>query len=117
MSEELKIPGSFEAMRTEGGISVRNKKRAVSEEEKRRRKLSELTVSKDGRLDIGLPTPPVLNVAPFPPYPAFTGSQIAMADRLSVEKDRRTVALAYPRDGAWWLEGTTYQTLDLAPQK
>jgi glycosyltransferase involved in cell wall biosynthesis len=104
MSEGLKIPGSFEAMRTEGGISVRNKKRAVAEEDKRRRKMAELTVTKDGRLDIGVSPPPVLNVAPFPPYPAFTGSQVAMADRLELEKDKRTVALVYPRDGAWWLE-------------
>jgi glycosyltransferase involved in cell wall biosynthesis len=104
MREGLIIPGSFEAMRTEGGISVKNKKRAVAEEGKRRRKMTELTVTKDGRLDTGVSLPPVLNVAPFPPYPAFTGSQIAMADRLSVERNRRTVALAYPRDGAWWLE-------------
>jgi glycosyltransferase involved in cell wall biosynthesis len=104
MREGLLIPGSFEAMRTEGGISVRNKKRARADERKRRRKMTELTVTKDGRLDTGVAPPPVLNVAPYPPYPAFTGSQIAMADRLSVEKDKRTVALAYPQDGAWWLE-------------
>jgi glycosyltransferase involved in cell wall biosynthesis len=104
MSQGLKIPGSFAAMRTEGGISVRNKKRAVAEEDKRRRKMAELTVTRDGRLDTGVSPPPVLNVAPFPPYPAFTGSQVAMADRLEVEKDKRTVALVYPRDGAWWLE-------------
>jgi glycosyltransferase involved in cell wall biosynthesis len=104
MSEGLKIPGSFEAMRTEGGISVRNKKRALAEENRRRRVLAELNVTKDGRLDTGVSPPPVLNVAPFPPYPAFTGSQVAMADRLSLEKGQRTVALVYPRDGAWWLE-------------
>ena len=104
MSEGLKIPGSFEAMRTEGGISVKNKKKALAEENKRRRLLRELTATKDGRLDTGVSPPPVINVAPFPPYPAFTGSQVAMADRLSVEKGRRTVALVYPRDGAWWLE-------------
>ena len=104
MSDGLKIPGSFEAMRTEGGISVRNKKRAQADEGKRRRKMVELTVTKDGRLDTGASPPPVLNVAPFPPYPAFTGSQIAMADRLEVEKDRRTVAIVYPSDSAWWLE-------------
>ena len=104
MSEGLKIPGSFEAMRTEGGISVWNKKRALAEEQKRRRALVELKVTRDGRLDTGVSLPPVLNVAPFPPYPAFTGSQVAMTDRLNLEKDRRTVALAYPRDGAWWLE-------------
>ena len=94
----------LEAMRTEGGNSVRNKKRAEADEQKRRRKLAELTQAKDGRLDIGVPPALVLNIAPFPPYPGFTGSQIAMADRLTVEKDLRTVALAYPRDGAWWLE-------------
>ena len=104
ISDGLKIPGSFEAMRTEGGISVRNKKRAEAEEQKRRRKLVELTVNKDGRLDTGVSLAPVLNVAPFPPFPGFTGSQIAMADRLGAEKGLRTVALAYPRDGAWWLE-------------
>ena len=104
MREGLNIPGSFEAMRTEGGLSVRNKKREVSEENKRRRLLTELTVRNDGRLDTGVSVPPVLNVAPYPPYPAFTGSQIAMADRLEVEKKKRTVALVYPRDGAWWLE-------------
>ena len=104
MFEGLKIPGSFEAMRTEGGTSVRNKKRALSEENKRRRLLTELIVAKDGRLDTGAPAPPVLNVAPFPPYPAFTGPQVAMAARLSVEKGQRTVVLVYPREGAWWLE-------------
>jgi glycosyltransferase involved in cell wall biosynthesis len=104
MMEGLQIPRSFAAMRTEGGISVRNKKKAVAEEKRRRRKLSELLVTKDGRLETGASIPPVLNVAPFPPYPAFTGSQIAMADRLSLEKDKRTVALAYPRDDSWWLE-------------
>jgi glycosyltransferase involved in cell wall biosynthesis len=104
MSEGLKIPGSFEAMRTEGGISVRNKKRALADENKRRRVLTELTVTKDGSLDTGVSPPPVVNVAPFPPYPAFTGPQVAMADRLSVEKGKRTVALVYPREGAWWLE-------------
>ena len=35
MREGPKVPGSFEAMRTEGGISVRNKKRAIAEEAKR----------------------------------------------------------------------------------
>ncbi len=94
----------LESMRTEGGISVRNKKRAEADEQKRRRKLAELNLTKDGRLDIGVAMPPVLNVAPFPPFPAYTGSQIAMTDRLSVEKEQRTVALVYPRDGAWWLE-------------
>lgn len=104
MREGLRIPGSFEAMRTEGGVSVRNKKRALADEGKRRRRMVELKVSRDGRLGTGVSPPPVLNLAPFAPYPAFTGSQVAMADRLEVEKDRRTVALAYPRDGAWWLE-------------
>jgi glycosyltransferase involved in cell wall biosynthesis len=116
MSNGLRIPGSFEAMRTEGGVSLKNKKRAVADEGKRRRKMSEMTVTKDGRLDTGMPPPPVLNVAPFPPYPAFKGSQIAMADRLEVERDRRTVALVYRSDGAWWLEvwsaaGTGYYPL------
>jgi glycosyltransferase involved in cell wall biosynthesis len=104
MSDGLRIPGSFEAMRTEGGISVRNKKRALAEENKRRRTLTELIATKDGRLETGVSPPPVLNVAPFPPYPAFTDSQVAMADRLEAERDRRTVALVYPRDGSWWLE-------------
>jgi glycosyltransferase involved in cell wall biosynthesis len=104
VSDGLRIPGSFEAMGTEGGISVRNKKRATADENKRRRGLSELTVTKDGRLDTRVSPPPVLNVAPFPPYPAFTESQVVMADRLEVERDRRTVALVYPRDGGWWLE-------------
>jgi glycosyltransferase involved in cell wall biosynthesis len=104
MSKGFIIPGSFEAMRTEGGISVRNKKRALAEENKRRRTLTELIVTKDGRLDTGVSPPPVVNVAPFPPYPASTGSQAAMADRLEVEKGKRTVALVYPREGAWWLE-------------
>ena len=53
MFEGLKIPGSFEALRTEGGTSVRNKKRALSEENKRRRLLTELNVASDGRLDTG----------------------------------------------------------------
>lgn len=103
MRNGLRIPGSFEAMRTEGGVSLKKKKSAQADEGKRRRKLSELSVLKDGRLDIAV-APPVLNVAPFPPYPPFIGSQIAMADRLTVEKNSRTVALVYPRDGAWWLE-------------
>ena len=55
MTPGLNIPGAFEAMRTEGGISVKNKKRAVAEEGRRRRKMTEMTVTKDGRLETGMP--------------------------------------------------------------
>jgi glycosyltransferase involved in cell wall biosynthesis len=93
----------LEAMRTEGTLSASNKKRACADEQKRLRKLPELKV-KDGRLEVGFSMAPILNVAPFPPYPGANGPQIRMADRLSQESKLRTVALAYPRDDTWWLE-------------
>lgn len=57
-----------------------------------------------GRLSIDFESPPVLNVSPLPPSPKRGGAQIQMLDRLAEEKKLRTVALAYPKDGSWWLE-------------
>jgi len=57
-----------------------------------------------GRLSIAIGSPPVLNVNSLPPSPKRGGAQIQMLDRLAEEKELRTIALAYPRDGSWWLE-------------
>jgi glycosyltransferase involved in cell wall biosynthesis len=69
----------------------------------RRRGLHTLT-ERDGRLSVDIEPPPVLNVSPTPPSPKRGGAQIQMLDRLAEERNLRTVALAYPRDGGWWME-------------
>jgi len=90
-------------LRDEGVQAVQNRSIDRAKEKNRLKKLKGLNVI-DGHLSIDFEPPPVLNVSPTPPSPKRGGSQIQMLDRLEVEKDRRTVALAYPKDGSWWLE-------------
>jgi len=87
----------------EGPQAIWNRVQDRMEEKKRLRGLPRLRENQ-GRLSIAFASPPVLNVSPLPPSPKRGGSQIQMLDRLAEEKKLRTVALAYPRDGSWWLE-------------
>lgn len=90
-------------LRDEGLRAVRDRVNDRREERNRLRGLETLTV-RDGRLSIDVEPPPVLNVSPTPPSPKRGGAQIQMLDRLAEERNLRTVALAYPRDGGWWME-------------
>ena len=90
-------------LRDEGPRAVRDRVIDRWEERNRLRSLETLT-ERDGRLSIDFESPPVLNVSPTPPSPKRGGAQIQMLDRLAEEKKLRTVALAYPRDGRWWME-------------
>lgn len=87
----------------EGPQAMWNRVQDRMEEKKRLRGLPRLRENQ-GRLSTAFESPPVLNVSPLPPSPKRGGSQIQMLDRLAEEKNLRTVALAYPRDGSWWLE-------------
>jgi glycosyltransferase involved in cell wall biosynthesis len=94
---------ALRVLRDEGLEAVRNRSRDRAEEKKRLRQLVHLTV-RDGKLSIDFEPAPILNVSPTPPSPKRGGSQIQMLDRLAVEKEWRTVALAYPKGETWWLE-------------
>lgn len=87
----------------EGPRALWNRTQDRLEEIKRLRRLPRLLEDR-GRLSIDVELPPVLNVSPLPPSPKRGGAQIQMLDRLAEEKKLRTVALAYPKDGSWWLE-------------
>ena len=90
-------------LRDEGPRAVRDRVIDRWEERNRLRRLETLA-ERDGRLSIDFEPPPVLNVSPTPPSPKRGGAQIQMLDRLAEERKVRTVALAYPRDGRWWME-------------
>ena len=87
----------------EGPRALWNRTQDRLEENKRLRRLPRLREDR-GRLSIDVEPAPVLNVSPLPPSPKRGGAQIQMLDRLAEEKKLRTVALAYPKDGSWWLE-------------
>ena len=87
----------------EGPRALWNRAQDRLEEKDRLRGLPTLREDKGG-LSIDFEPPPVLNVSPIPPSPKRGGAQIQLLDRLAEEKKMRTVALAYPRDGIWWLE-------------
>jgi glycosyltransferase involved in cell wall biosynthesis len=89
--------------RLEGMTALQNRSQDRNEEAKRLKKLDTLG-ERDGRLEIAVDNPLVLNVAVVPPAWERTGAQQQFVDRLNEERNRRTVALAYPRDDAWWLE-------------
>ncbi len=99
------IPGDskIQYIRSEGLQALQNRMKDQSEEQKRVRKLKPLEVE-GGKLTLGFEPPPVLNVSSIPPTPNRGGSQVQMLDRLDAERKRRAVALAYPREGSWWLE-------------
>ncbi len=95
--------------RLEGMQSVQNRTREAGEEAKRVKRLATLS-ERDGRLDIAVDNPLVINVttAPVPWERSVVHHQLF--DRLNAEKKKRTVALAYPKDDIWRLEvwsGTT----------
>jgi len=90
-------------LRDEGPRAVWNRVIDRWEESHRLRRLGTL-IEDNGRLSIDFDPPPVLNVSPTPPSPKRGGAQIQMLDRLAEEKKLRAVALAYPRDGRWWME-------------
>ena len=90
-------------LRREGLQALQNRMLDSSEDQKRLRKLTQLTESED-RLKGGFGPVPVLNLSPLPPSPILSDSQVQMLDRLQAERRLRTVALAYPKDNAWWLE-------------
>ena len=94
---------TLQMLRDEGPRAVWNRVLDLREERRRLRGLTELA-EKGGRLSIDFEPPPVLNVSPLPPSPKRGGAQIQMLDRLAEEKNLRSVALAYPRNGIWWLE-------------
>ena len=87
----------------EGPRALWNRALDRREEKIRLRRLPRLRED-HGRLSGAIGSPPVLNVSSLPPSPKRGGAQIQMLDRLAEEKKLRTVALAYPRDGFWWLE-------------
>jgi glycosyltransferase involved in cell wall biosynthesis len=93
----------IEVLRSEGPRAVADRMRDRWQESFRRRRLVRLdTDAHDLGLDAA--SPPVLNLSPIPPAPKRGGSHIQMLDRLAEERRLRTVALAYPRHGSWWLE-------------
>jgi len=93
----------FRLLRDEGLRAVRDRAIDRWSERIRLRRLETLT-ERDGNLSLEFEPPPVLNLSPIPPSPKRGGAQIQMLDRLAEERKLRTVALAYPRDGSWWLE-------------
>lgn len=99
----LRTDSKLEYIRCEGMQAYRNRVRDRADEVKRLRKLKKIEPA-DGRLSIGVDPPPVLNVSSFPPAPVRSGAVTHMLERLHEEKKRRPVALAYPRDGTWWIE-------------
>jgi len=93
----------LDLLRDEGPRAVRD--RVIDRwQERRRLNRLETLAEIDGRLSLEFELPPVLNVSPTPPSPKRGGAQIQMLDRLAEEKKLRTVALAYPRNGRWWME-------------
>ena len=102
---DLGITGDskLQYIRSEGLQALQNRLKDQSDETKRVRKLKQLEVE-GGKLTLGFEPPSVLNVSSIPPTPNRGGSQVQMLDRLDEERKRRPIALAYPRDGSWWLE-------------
>ena len=105
MSEEAagSLALVFRLLRDEGPRAVRDRVIDRWQETRRLRRLETL-IEEDGRLNHEFQPPPVLNVSPTPPSPKRGGAQIQMLDRLDEERKLRTVALAYPKGGRWWME-------------
>jgi len=90
-------------LRTEGLQSLMNRVAEGGEEGRRLRNLKELSI-KGGRLEMAPGLTPALNVSAAAPNSRLHDVHLQMFDRLAVEKEKRTVAITYPKDGAWWLE-------------
>ena len=104
----------IEVLRSEGPRAVINRMRDRWRESVRRRGLVRLDTGEHG-LGLDAASPPVLNLSPIPPAPKRGGSHIQMLDRLAEERRLRTVALAYPRHGSWWLEIWAGERAGIAP--
>ena len=102
-NESLSLGDQWRIYREEGLTSLNNRNKAVSDEQKRVRKLSALT-ERDGRVQLGADFPLVLNVAFLPAPFERLANHTQFFDRLNEEKKMRTVALAYPRGEGWLLE-------------
>lgn len=101
--DSMSLGEQWRIYRLEGMQSLQNRTREQAEEAKRVKKLAPLG-ERDGRLEVAVDNPYVLNVATVPPGWERMPSHQQLLDRLSEERKLRTVALAYPRDEAWWLE-------------
>jgi len=95
--------GTLSILREEGLRSLMNRSADRSEDGRRRRKLQELKTS-GGRIVGSTGLTPALNVSAAAPFTRIDDAHLQMIDRLDFERTKRTVALAYPRDGSWWLE-------------
>lgn len=102
-TKPMSLGEQWRVYRLEGMQSLQNRSKDQSDEAKRLKKLVRLT-ERDGRLEIAVDNPLVLNVSVLPPAWERTSAHQQLLDRLAEEKKRRTVALAYPRDDGWWLE-------------
>jgi glycosyltransferase involved in cell wall biosynthesis len=92
-----------QVVRTEGPKAARDRVMDRLSEMRRRRSLDRLQMDARG-FDLDFEPPPVINISPIPISPNRGGSQIQMIDRLHEERQRRSVALAYPGDRSWSLE-------------
>lgn len=89
--------------RLEGMQSLQNRTRAAGDEAKRVKKLATLA-ERDGRLDIAVDNPLVINVAALPAPWLRSSVHQQLIDRLDAESRKRTVAFVYPGEDHWWLE-------------
>jgi len=94
---------AFQIIRTEGWQSYQNRKADQNDEIKRQRKIEKVEIV-SGKQSFFIDPPPVLNILPDPPVPGIGGSPVRTLSRLAVERTLRPIAIAYPRDGEWWLE-------------
>ena len=105
MSKKPKAAGdsAFQIIRTEGWQSYQNRKADEKEEVKRQKNIEKVEVI-GGKQSFFIDPPPVLNILPNPPVPGIGGSPVRTLSRLAVERTLRPMAIAFPRDGEWWLE-------------
>jgi glycosyltransferase involved in cell wall biosynthesis len=113
-NEAIPLGQLWKIYRSEGMQALQNRSRDRTDELKRIRELTPLTV-RNGRIEIATNLPLALNVAAIPPAWEQTEAQIQFLARLEEERKIRTVAWAYPRDNAWWLEIMTAQTAGVFP--
>jgi glycosyltransferase involved in cell wall biosynthesis len=100
----LQTDSALAYIKLEGLQAYKNRKRDYADEVKRLKKVKEMEPDDKGRVGVGFDPAAVLNVSPFPPAPNRSGAVATLIERLKEEQKRRPVALAYPRDGSWWLE-------------
>ena len=102
-TKPMSLGEQWRIYRLEGMQSLQNRSKDQADEAKRLKKLVTLN-EREGRLEIAVDNPLVLNVSVLPPAWERTSAHQQLLDRLAEEKKRRTVALAYPRGDGWWLE-------------